>query len=658
MFDRQEHTDGLQDVRLELLPGENLDAYDSSSTHKHKDHVSTQTHPISTLRDSNPNSAPYEYLQNVKETRAPSDAHTTAWELLSEWYIWEVLAVIVSAGTLVAMLAILGAFNKKPQPGWKLMSLNSLISWLSTISKGCILFAINETLGQLKWVWFTQKTRPVPNLRSFDTASRGFWGSAQLIWELRGRHFAALGGLAVILALALDPFAQNLVRYYEQMVVDPSQTALLANTTIYKTRGPYMNGGLLYVDPVLKANVYNSLFNTDKQVPWSVAQYTCSSNNCTWGPVASLEYRALCANVTDSLNITAKELTSGGYQGAVNISLGLPNSTIGAWFLLNMTVGVAVTTSPVHPQNALVYKNGTTVIQYIAPYGITSLEGDKFAIPGFTTSTSWLATECSLEPMVRSFNASVNNSAYSETTIATWSNQDTQVVNGTSVRALQPPWGSEMGTQPNQTFQIYSESLASINEFLTELFTGNAYGDNTGMGRLLFRTDSSQIYAALDVIQTLTMGNITGCGFEAAEKLSCSMNNVAAAISKTLRDSEFISADSNPSQANMTSGHAMSLVTHVTVRWEWIVLSILVWLLGTIMLIGTIWKTRQEHAPKWKNDPLPLLFLYQAEQKGLLAEQDVFKHPHGLKFRLHGNSNVTDEGGGNAVKSRTYTFNA
>lgn len=47
------------------------------------------------------------------------------------------------------------------------------------------------------------------------------------------RHFAVLGSIAVILAIAIDPFAQNLVYYYQDMVDDPFQQALLARTDNY-----------------------------------------------------------------------------------------------------------------------------------------------------------------------------------------------------------------------------------------------------------------------------------------------------------------------------------------------------------------------------------------------------------------------------------------
>lgn len=107
--------------------------------------------------------------------------------LEKDWYAWEILGIGISGGILITMVAVLASYNNTPQPKWTHISLNSLISLLSTASKGCIVFAISEALGQLKWSWFQQKTRPVPDLGQFDTVSQGVFGAITLIWRLRAR---------------------------------------------------------------------------------------------------------------------------------------------------------------------------------------------------------------------------------------------------------------------------------------------------------------------------------------------------------------------------------------------------------------------------------------------------------------------------------------
>ena len=106
---------------------------------------------------------------------------------ISNWFILEILATVVSAGALITLVSVLVIYDGKPQPDWYYMSLNSFISWLSTISKACILFYVSEALGQSKWVWFAQKVQPIRHIRTFDSASRGPYGALELIWTLRGR---------------------------------------------------------------------------------------------------------------------------------------------------------------------------------------------------------------------------------------------------------------------------------------------------------------------------------------------------------------------------------------------------------------------------------------------------------------------------------------
>ncbi|KAJ5109654.1 hypothetical protein N7532_002299 [Penicillium argentinense] len=110
------------------------------------------------------------------------------WKLLYKVFIWEMLAMILSTILLIAIVAVLANYSPQPQPVWKLVSLNSVISWLSTIAKACVLFSVSEGLEQLKWVWYTQKSRPISELQTFDSTSREICGSAELIWNLRARY--------------------------------------------------------------------------------------------------------------------------------------------------------------------------------------------------------------------------------------------------------------------------------------------------------------------------------------------------------------------------------------------------------------------------------------------------------------------------------------
>lgn len=105
-----------------------------------------------------------------------------------DWWTLQICALLLSAFLLVTTCLVLHYYDGRPQPGWSLISLNALISWLSTFSKALVLFPVACCLGQLKWVWMVDEPRALSDLRSFDTASRGVAGSAQALFSKQGRH--------------------------------------------------------------------------------------------------------------------------------------------------------------------------------------------------------------------------------------------------------------------------------------------------------------------------------------------------------------------------------------------------------------------------------------------------------------------------------------
>ncbi|OQE05885.1 hypothetical protein PENVUL_c021G08489 [Penicillium vulpinum] len=490
-----------------------------------------------------------ESIENEEEENKPTK--DISYTPISHCFIWEGLALVISLVLLITITIVLSQFDGRPQPTWNYVSLNSLISWLSTISKGCVLFATSEALGQLKWVWFTQKTRSLPDLGTFDRATRGFYGSAELIWSLRAKHFAVLGSLAVILALAIDPFTQNLIHYYSNLVTDVSQIATVSTSFVYDVTGLTIHpGAAWYVDPIFKANIYNSLLNNDKTKPWSIPQYTCGTGNCTWDPIAALELSSSCTNVTDQLKFVCyddKEFIS--KFGAPNCSVNLLGSTTSASFVLNQSHGYPVSVAYVKSNNALAYKSTNHyTTQMIAPDGLL-LEG-----PFELGRTKWQAMECALMPTVRSFRTSVTNGIYHEETLAIWKNL-TPILQGSDY-SFNPPWRPNMGIEHNQSFLLSVLSIQAMEGFFKNIFTGRA--ELTSQYGMIFSSYGGGSYAGTDIIQAISHDNITGCNVNTAEKLGCVMENVAAAASKTFRDSA--ATDDGPGNGTIV-GHAKSSTT-------------------------------------------------------------------------------------------------
>lgn len=141
-------------------------------------------HPRS--KQPSPTPSPSKDTEVTGEKSADNNIHHSS-SAIDSWWGWDILALSLGLAILIAIIAILRVYDGKQQPTWKLISLNTLLSWLSTVAKGCIAFSLSSGLSQLKWVWFAQRKRPLSDLSVFDNASRGLYGSAELLWALKMR---------------------------------------------------------------------------------------------------------------------------------------------------------------------------------------------------------------------------------------------------------------------------------------------------------------------------------------------------------------------------------------------------------------------------------------------------------------------------------------
>lgn len=132
---------------------------------------------------------------------------------LNTW-LPEILALTLSASCLVAIIVVLNFYQSKSIPQIPFgLTLNAIISILATGSKSSLLLAVGGAIGQLKWCWFIDKKRTLENIQDFDDASRGPWGSFNLLFSIHFRSLASLGALVTLLTLAYDPFVQQVLIY-------------------------------------------------------------------------------------------------------------------------------------------------------------------------------------------------------------------------------------------------------------------------------------------------------------------------------------------------------------------------------------------------------------------------------------------------------------
>lgn len=97
----------------------------------------------------------------------------------------ELASVTGSAFLLLALVAVLLVYDGQPIFTWHGITLNAIVSILSTASKTALLFAITELVSQWKWILFTDRSRPLMDFERIDSASRGAFGSLKLMWNCK-----------------------------------------------------------------------------------------------------------------------------------------------------------------------------------------------------------------------------------------------------------------------------------------------------------------------------------------------------------------------------------------------------------------------------------------------------------------------------------------
>ena len=87
--------------------------------------------------------------------------------------------------SLSTILILLVHFDGKPWFEWHRVTLNAVVSVFATMSRVLLFVPISSGIGQLRWNWFSSRSRALDDFEVFDAARRGAWGSAKLLWKTK-----------------------------------------------------------------------------------------------------------------------------------------------------------------------------------------------------------------------------------------------------------------------------------------------------------------------------------------------------------------------------------------------------------------------------------------------------------------------------------------
>ena len=97
-----------------------------------------------------------------------------------------------------------------------------------------MLMVVGQGLGQLKWQHFEQRPRRLVDFEVFENASRGLWASLRLLYYINWKALAGSAGAVItILALAMDPFAQQVISFGSRQVVADNMTSIIHAARAY-----------------------------------------------------------------------------------------------------------------------------------------------------------------------------------------------------------------------------------------------------------------------------------------------------------------------------------------------------------------------------------------------------------------------------------------
>ena len=103
------------------------------------------------------------------------------------------------------------------------------------------------------------------------------------------------------------------------------------------------------------------------------------------------------------------------------------------------------------------------------------------------------------------------------------------------------------------------------------------------------------------------------CGSPNEDTYACNIYRFAKSLTKTLRDFSVDKYGQGGDGNYLVKGEALIPATFVSVQWQWILLPAAVWVSGFVTWAAIAFQTWRLRLPKWRDDLLPLMFLYRGE---------------------------------------------
>lgn len=562
------------------------------------------------------------------------------------------------------MLALLFIYRGRAVPELSMgLTFNTVISVLITAAKAGMRSAVASAIGQIKWTRFQSRRSPLYDFEVFDQASRGGpLGAINFLTSIGWASSAAIGAVVVLLSLAMDPFAQQVLTYPVRLTFEDSAEAKLAFATNINPANPEL-------DFLIQQNVNQAMWNN---TPGFSA--FCGSGNCTYPPVQTLSWCPRCEDITEAVELNGCEMAfdfSNASCGTpsigceISISSGLNmtmwNSADRAEELENSAYGP--------PQNVFTIAPVTTFVWDLlgdsyypwSGYSYQSFEflGERYnmvalgqvdlkfdPIRPFSPLTVKRALGCVMNPCVRQYSVSINAGSpliesikISDGTVASIGGENSGKF---------PPWAFTGDNELQTTcwvsnYTLLSDSNAAIGN--PQLWP---YGNETLCSNgLIFSKctiDTTAIMCADEasrqarVIPSLLTGNVTS-PFLISGPITYPIpwsENTTASQNDTTKVSAYDTVYSSYTLKKMLLHEGLNVTLHniaesltvmmqnvstsevtgqvgrarafVQVQWLWLIYPAFVIFAGIVLVLHTIVDTKRAHMHVWKNSSLAVMY--------------------------------------------------
>lgn len=510
------------------------------------------------------------------------------------WFL-EIITILISWAAVGAIMGVLARYNGAALPEWPYyITLNALIALLATIATACMGVSLQSGLSQLKWIRFKESKAPLSDMEAFDEASRGTWGALKLLATTRGGVLGSFGATVAVVALALGPFAQQVVTYESRSVESPQGASI--NRALNYTGalpGKTSSTGFVPILP-LKSAVYNGLFAENGRPGASLA-FSCPTGNCTWDPYETLAVCQSCVDLSPFVQVFCSNDTTTSGEGC-------------GWQVpqggrLDTSLDVFGMTS--HVPAARGDAAHATIVRLVFMGTEAAHDGGRAG-----EKRPW-ARQCVLSACVQTLASGVTNGVLEEKVVDEYVNTTVLDISGDgdddgkdrNVYVASPRSNS------STPYVLSIEAMLAMRGWFASVFaTGSAIRNAAGFNRTVIANDSS----SSAVVVNLTVGISSGETFfdsdvvtafywnyyEYADGLDMLMRDTATSMTVAFRSFQGVEA---------VRGRATSVESYVRVHWGFAVLPILTVTGAALFLAAAIYRTKRSRTEPWKSSALATL---------------------------------------------------